>query len=199
MSDVQVRPIASVKALKFWQKFTPDGPEGELRAVDWVEFCPTGEQKYSIIPEAVARLQKRTDGVWEAIQPAYDAWKSGLEIPLHGTPLAAWPGVTTEQADVLKANGIRTVEEIAALTDAQITRVRLPGMRELKVQAMAYDAAKGNRSVEAALSKKDEEIEALRQQMADMMALLSNGGEAPKNKGGRPRKDRSDDAETEAA
>jgi hypothetical protein len=75
---------------------------------------------------------------WAAIEPAYEAWKAGHEMPTNGMPLAHWPGVTAAMADVLKQYGIRTVEEVRDLSEGHLEKVRLPNMRELRLSAKAF-------------------------------------------------------------
>ena len=54
---------------------------------------------------------------WQVIGPAYEAWKTGQDLPETGVPLAAWSGVNAAQAEMLKNMGVRTVEEVASLGD----------------------------------------------------------------------------------
>lgn len=194
MEDVIVPgPQARIRPLKFYTKYVQE-LDGTSRGVDWCDFAPIGNAKYSVIPEAISRLKKSTDGKWEAIRPAYEAWKKGQEIPLSGLPLAAWAGVTTEQVEVLKLHDVRTVEELRDLTDGQMQRVGLPNIRAIRDAAKAWEAAKDSRKVEAALLEKDAEINLLKEQMADLMALLKPAqpepmsAEEPAKRGpGRPR------------
>lgn len=120
--------------------------------VEWVVFGPIGnanirntERIKHMIPDP-AKIGNDPDGKrhafmkarWEQIEPAYRAWKEGQEIPLNGTPLAVWPGVTPEQIDVFRQFSVRTVEEVAALTETQMEKIRLPNMREMKAQASLF-------------------------------------------------------------
>lgn len=180
----------SVRAVKFWTKYVPQ-PDGTTKGVDWVEYAPRGKAKYSTIPEAIPRLQKDRSGLWEALQPAYDAWKRGQEIPTNGTPLAAWPGVSVEQAEMLRTADCRTVEEVAELTDAIMQRIGLPGLRDIRTNAQAFLTSKDGSKVASALAQKDEQIAALQAQMQDLMDLITKPGEAdePKRGRGRPPKD----------
>ncbi|TIU43697.1 MAG: hypothetical protein E5W30_20910, partial [Mesorhizobium sp.] len=90
------------------------------------------------------------------------------------TALAAWSGVTPEQAEVLRTAGIRTVEEVRDLTDGQLDRVRLPNMRDLRKQAALFlensDAAKAAER-EAA---KDAQIAALMERQEAMEAMIED-------------------------
>ncbi len=161
--------------------------------VDWVTYAPSHAPLTAATTDRVRHL-KPTDEMlhgeqsekskfmrarWDAIEPAYDAWKSGHEIPTHGMPLAHWPGVSAPAAEELRRYGIRTVEEVRDLTDGQLDKIRLPNMRDLRKAARAFldnvfTANAANREAE-----RDGEIEALKaalaeqqEQFAAAMALL---------------------------
>ena len=159
----------------------------ELQPEDWVTDSPhhsplnarTTERVRHLIPDP-ALMGEDQDGEklrfmtarWLQIEPAYEAFKNGREIPLNGTALAAWSGVTPEQAEVLRTAGIRTVEEVRDLTDGALDRVRLPNMRDLRKQAALFlsnsDAAKAAER-EAA---KDAQIAELVERQAAMEAMI---------------------------
>ena len=190
--DPDFSPVSgavSVRAIKFWTKYVPQ-PDGSTKGVDWVEYAPRGKAKYSVIPDAVSRLQKDRSGIWEALLPSYEAWKRGQEMPTEGTPLAAWPGVSVEQAELLRNADCRTVEEVASLTDALMQRIGLPGLRDIRTNAQAYLTSKDGSKVVSALAEKDQQIAALQQQMQDLMELITKGdADEPKRGRGRPPKD----------
>lgn len=50
----------------------------------------------------------------------YQAFKAGLDDPTQGTPLKEWPPISRAQAMTLAGLGIKTVEHIAAVSDANI-------------------------------------------------------------------------------
>ena len=182
---------ADVRAIRFYQKFAQN-EDGSARAVDWVEFAPRGGAKYSTIPMPVSMASKMTDGTWESLKPAFEAWKQGNEAPTTGTPLAVWAGVSPEQADFLRSNDVRTVEDLCAMTDGQLQKIGLPGLRTIRDNARAWDAAKDDRKIAAELSAKDEQIAALQAQMEslmEMMAAAQGDKEQIKRKPGRPRKE----------
>lgn len=190
MTDIEIpKGQAVIRALRFWQEFKSVG--GEIQAEDWVEYCSPGQASFTTVSDAVKRVMRDKSGKWESIAKAYEAWQRGTELPVEGTPLGAWPGCTQAQAEVLRQNGIRTIEEVACLTDTLLTRIKLPNPRALKEQAERYLEARSGVAVEEAIRKRDDEIAALKSQMEDLMALVaapSDDGEPVKNKGGRPRK-----------
>lgn len=100
--------VAQIHIKRFFTQFspapTPENPEA-MRAVDWVEYGPVGSLDKCTTIDKVSRLRAvvkdtgsnpvaaMASAKWRAIEPFYDAWKKGNELPEHGTPLAAWNGV----------------------------------------------------------------------------------------------------------
>lgn len=169
----------------------------ELQPEDWVTYSPkhsplatrTTERVRLMIPDP-EKMGEDQDGEklrfmtyrWNQIEPAYEAFKAGRDIPVNGTPLAAWSGVTPEQADVFRVAGIRTVEEVRDLTEGQADKVRLPNMRDMRKQAKLFlentDAAKAAERE----AQKDAQIEAMAERMAAMEALLEERTQPAKAK-----------------
>jgi len=117
---------------------------------------------------------------WAQIEPAYTAWKQGQELPENGTPLSAWSGLTPEQADVMRAVGLKTVEAVADMGEALLMRPPLPNLREIKRLAGAFIA--GRPAAEMA-----DEIEKLKEQNAAMLEMLSQQDDEKRGPG-RPKK-----------
>lgn len=169
----------------------------ELQAEDWVTYSPshsplntkTTERVRILVPDP-DKMGDDQDGEklrfmtarWSQIEPAYLAFKNGQEIPISGTALAAWAGVTPEMADVLRTAGIRTVEEVRDLTDGQIEKVRLPNMREMRKQAGLFLANSDAAMAAEREASKDAQIAALLERQAAMEAMLEEMTK-PKAKG----------------
>ncbi|KTR05003.1 hypothetical protein NS365_13320 [Aureimonas ureilytica] len=109
---------------------------------------------------------------WSQIEPAYEAWMKGQELPSSGTPLAAWPGINADQVEVFRQVGIRSVEEVRDLSESQIDRVRLPNMRDLRTQAKLFLENVGAADAAAREAARDLELESLRDQLAELKGLL---------------------------
>jgi hypothetical protein len=178
---------------------------GKMRQVDWVEYGPLGSADRTRIPEKVARLSrvaehtgtneaaKLAQGIWETIRPHYESWKAGRETPLDGTPLAVWNGVTPEIADFLRSKQVRTVEELAALTDTHITRFGMPGLRDIINQAKRFLAGADTRAAATKIASVEEENARLKADLDELKRLMleqmREEDEAPVKRGpGRPRK-----------
>lgn len=97
----------------------------------------------------------------------WEAFERGSKIELVGTPLKQWPQISAGQARTLASMNVYSVEQLAAVSDAQIARVQ---MSTLKHKARAWlDAQEGQASLmktQAELEKRDAEIEALKKQVA---------------------------------
>lgn len=96
-------------------------------------------------------------------QEQYNAWKSGREIPLHGSPVANWPAASPAQVRALQAANLLTVEDLAAANEEALHRLGMGG-RALKQRAVEWLAAA------AGTGKIAEEVAALKQQNADLLA-----------------------------
>jgi len=196
---------APFRILRFFTKYQQRN--GQTVATDMVEYCGIGKAQSATTVAPISHLSRvREDGDpdnpafrqarerWEVIGPAYEAWKKGQDIPVNGTALAAWAGVTAEQAEVLKSAGLRTVEDVAHATDSIISRVQLPGLRGLQEQARLFLAGRGSAAIAADLAQKDAELAAMRGELEELKALLladepdldADGAERPRRRRGRP-------------
>lgn len=159
----------------------------ELKEEHWVSYSPSHSPLNTVNCERVrlmfpdpARMGEDQDGEklrfmshrWNQIEPAYEAFKEGREIPLNGTPLTVWSGISAEQVEVLRQHSLRTVEEVRDLTESQMERVRLPNMRDLRQQAKLFLENTGAAEAAAREQEKDKIIEAMSERMAAMEALL---------------------------
>jgi hypothetical protein len=178
----------SIVVTKIWTDYKPDG-QGSLVGEDMVAYAPIGEANRSVTIERVRKLAKvlpqdqhgdneaakMAYARWQAIDAAYSAFKKGQEIPTDGTPIGAWPGLTQQQANIIRGNGIRTIEELAEASDSIITRIPLPGMRAIKDQAQLFLKAADQTKLSTEMAKKDQEIGELKAQMAELMEMVKNG------------------------
>lgn len=147
--------------------------------VDWVTYAPAHSPMGANTTERIRHLKPTQEIVegenaektrfmlarWSAIEPHYEAWKKGHELPVNGTPLAHWPGVSAAMADELRKYSVLTVENVRDLGETQLERIRLPGMRELRSSARAF--LDNMRSAEAAEREVERDNE-----VANLKALL---------------------------
>ncbi len=198
---------ATLRIIRFWTEYIKR--EGAIVPVDKVEYCAPGMGQRSTTVAPVSQLSKIREDVdpdnpvfalardrWAAIEPHYSAWKQGQEMPSHGTPLAAWSGITPAQAEIIKTFGLRSVEEVAEASDSLIGRVQLPGMRDIAENARRFLASKDQNAIADALAKKDDEMALLRDQLEEMRQLVvelsqreadPETDEAPRRRGRPPK------------
>jgi hypothetical protein len=177
------RQRPAIKIEKFWTDYEPDPADpGKLRGVDWVQWIKIGDQHQSTISDKVVRLQggerKGADGslkfyppdvVWQAIGPAYEAWKRQEALPVQGTPLEAWPGVSHEMLRVFKGANMLAVEDVAGMTESTMQRIGLPNVRGIKEKAKAFlEAQRDTAKIEAVIA---EDRATIRKQAAEMDEL----------------------------
>ena len=165
----------------------------ETVEVDWVTYAPSHAPLTAATTDRVRHLRPTQEMLeadpseklkfmlarWAAIEPAYEAWKAGHELPLDGVPLGQWPGITGPMAEELRKYGVRTVEEVRDLTDGQIEKIRLPNMRDLRKMARAFLDNMAATAISEREVERDNEVAALKQQLQEQnekfeaaMALL---------------------------
>lgn len=208
--------MKTIRILSFFQKSSIRN--GETVFHDWVRYAPLHAVQTVVNEERVDRLRptealendpdrgERIDFIrarWAEIEPAYAAWKETNEIPESGSPLAAWPGVTPEQAQALRASGLRTIEDVATIPDHLMARVHLPNMRDLRNQAKAFLEARGTQDIASEIAAERAKTEAMREQLDEALRMLNEltapSGDAPK-RGRKPKAvEAEDEPEDEAA
>jgi hypothetical protein len=196
---------APFRIIKFWTEYkrTAKG----LVPIDKVEYCAVGMASRSTTVARISDLRRIREAPdpddvasniakqrWEYIEKHYSAWKAGQETPEHGIPLAAWPGITPEQADVLRTAGLRSVEDIATASDGIVNRISLPGIRELQGNAKRFLEAQDGVKTAEALAKKDQEISSLQDQLEELRQIVlakaapdEDDDEPPKRRGRPPK------------
>jgi len=137
----------------------------------------------------------------ERFAASYDAWKKSDAEFISGTPLSELPAITSARREELKAQNIRTVEQMAGITDAGGRKLGM-GWREEVDAAKAYlDRASGTAEVAelkrqiAALQKQvtgpTDEKPTLTDQFEGMddedlkNMIRDAGGEVPRGRAGR--------------
>lgn len=118
----------------------------------------------------------------------YANFKKGQSDILTGTPISLWPLMTPSQIREFENAGIRTIEQVANLSDAHATK--FAGFYRLKTQAVQFleqakdTAAQGKLQAEfeAREAANKAEMNAMREQMDQMMKLLQAQTEKKKEK-----------------
>lgn len=143
-------------------------------------ICPGAvSTKNEIHREATDEDKQRFPRQWAA-------FNAGNATAQSGTPVEVWPLVDVAQVANLKAMGVFSVEQIAALSDTQIQPLAPHGFA-MRDQARAWlkSAADG-----AVVTKQAKEMDDMRREISDLRAQMRGDAPPPvqKNKGGRPRK-----------
>lgn len=204
---------AAIIIERFWTNYVPKEDGSGMRPVDMVAYAPVGRHDRSVTTATVSSLSKlhpehmAADNPaigmawarWRAIEPAYRAWKEGQEVPLHGTPLGAWPGISPEQANALRLMGIRTVEEFAEASDGIIGKCHFPSARALQQTAKAWLSGADKSKAAAAMANLESENAALKdtaEELRQMLLEMQREMDEMKTKRGpgRPRKDQTEGA-----
>ena len=151
---------------------------GQITHSTWDRIYRLQPPEYLLNDDGGEKM-KALRGQWSQIEPHYEAWKSGNEIPEDGIPLGAWPGVSQAQAEVLRKVGLNTVQKVAAAPEAMLSRPPLPNMRELRGQAALWLEGRDKAALEAQLAEQQLKIDAMMEMLAE-----------PEKRGlGRPKKE----------
>lgn len=119
-----------------------------------------------------------------------NAWRENGGGDHVGTPLDAITFLDAAQVATLEEMGIHTVEELASIADSAL----FMGAREWRERAKAYlEQAKGQKPISDLIARNkelEEEVEALRKQVDDLVVRLSDeGGDVRVSRGRRRKKE----------
>lgn len=185
--------VAHIHPLKFWTEYvTQEGTE-ELLGVDWVQWVRKGTGTGATTEDKIARVRK-DHAKWAVLEPYYTSWKKNEEAPVKGYHLDAWPGVTKQQAKVLKERMIFSVEDLARSSESDINKLGLPGIRQLQGRARAFlEARESTAEVSNELAKVREQNEELRKDLDEALSMLkqmkssNDDDDGPKRRGRPPK------------
>jgi len=118
----------------------------------------------------------------------HEAFKRGKEAAVVGTPLDIWPTLQPSQVEELKHQGIRTIEQLATLSDSASGVLR--GFYSLKHKAQQFlDDAKDKNAAAIVRAQMDEqearhkaELKAMEDRVAAMLAEALASKESKKAK-----------------
>lgn len=103
----------------------------------------------------------------------YERFKKGIKEIVDGTPLAMWPVVNKSQVKECAFFEVRTVEELAELSDTNCKKMGM-GYMELRSKAKAWLLAAKDASVVTRQAAENDrlqaEIEALKEQIKELAA-----------------------------
>jgi hypothetical protein len=139
-----------------------------FRDVEFIKIAAPG-QKLEVTHRPVREKDKKR------FSRRYREWQENKrQDTITGTPLAEWPGVTRSQVEELAFYNVRSVEQLASMSDGNAQN--FAGIQALKAKAKTYlEKAKGDAqasALSAALSERDNQIEALRRQLKETNETL---------------------------
>lgn len=113
--------------------------------VDYAIITPMGSKDRieRVVSEWLAHIakesqQQRFDPRWlEGYKSNYKLWKDGQDIPVDGTPLKEWPGLSPAQLKNFNNINVRSVEDVASANEETLARMG-HGARDLKKRAAAW-------------------------------------------------------------
>lgn len=124
-----------------------------------------------------------------AFPQQWAAFSQGNEQVDSGTPLAEWPAVTRSQVEELAYFSVKTVEQLAGMSDTNIQKFR--ALTSLRQSARDYiESAKINAPAQQMREENEQlkgQMQVLQQQIQELQA--DAGSRAP-SAGGTPRKRR---------
>jgi hypothetical protein len=155
----------------------------------YVEYCQPGMRgrqttlatigEIQSIEDAVAGEEDNDDRIKsamkrDAILEAYEFWKRGQTMPVHGTPLGAWPAITPSMKQGFNMVGIQTVEEVRDLTE--VTKARCAHIGDIagliKQASLFLNSADAMKTASEMATLQNENAE-LKEQMTDAMSALA--------------------------
>ncbi|MEM7269825.1 MAG: hypothetical protein AAF401_11295 [Pseudomonadota bacterium] len=204
--------MPTIQVIKFHTEYDHAPGTVETRGVDWVLIASIGDlstqtwhRVSSLKPKEGMQAEgnvRMADALalqkarWAEIEPVYTSWKSNGEIPVDGTPLAAWAGVTTGLARHLTGMGIKTVESLSELSEDRASSLPFPDARRLPGMAKSFLESRDAASKDAELADLKSQLAALQEQVE---GKTSEGEDpAPKPRRGRPPK-KPEEGERDAA
>lgn len=99
----------------------------------------------------------------------YRRFKEGQEEAQDGTPLEQWPRMTRSRVYELKAVGVFSVEDLAALTDANLSNIG-PDGRELREAAQAFMQADDGEEMRQRVAQAEQAQQQLEKLVAELRA-----------------------------
>lgn len=156
---------------------------------DFVEYAAPGRRAYATVVKTMGEIhaikdpplgEDDDDKVAEAqkrdiILAEYNAWKLGQTLPERGIPLGAWPAIMPKVADQLRMAGVRSVEDVAELTEQAKSRLgHIGNLGDLIKQAKLFLGSADKLATATQMKSLEEQNAALREEMAEQAQMLKD-------------------------
>jgi len=121
--------------LRFFKKAVPNGLKSQeagrpiFDQVDFISIIVPGSRD--------ERIRKVDAEIRQRFGPQYEHWLRTQEQPPEGTPLDEIPWLNVAQVAEMLALNIKTLEQLAGLSDTAVQHMRMGGM-DLRKKAIAY-------------------------------------------------------------
>ncbi len=170
MSDEYGKP--NIVISRFWTDHESVNGGQTVKEIDYCEVAKRGST--AVMANKIARWKQDNWAIWAIIEPAYLAWKKGeSEMPVDGTPLEAWPAITSKgMIDHLKILNIRTVEHLALATSADAERIGMGATRLITLARAFVESKNGSSAVTAALAERDTLIQRQQLEIDDLRSTV---------------------------
>jgi hypothetical protein len=169
---------AKGEVARFYMRTVPDAEKTSEagrpihKSVEYVEIHIPGDR--TLVHDVPVQEKHK-----QRFQREWAAFKSGDKEQIVGTPLSVWPRISSPQVEDLKHLKIRTVEELAAVSDTHLSALGTGG-RSLRDEAAAFlEAAKGTAPIakmQAAIVERDEQLAALKARVEELSKALERKG-----------------------
>lgn len=198
---------AALDIIRFWSEARPGkDPVDMVEIASPTALSPQGVRTHSTnhrVKDLKPDPQHReaNEGVlaliqarWDIVGPAYEAWKAGQDMPLTGTPLAAWSTISGQQAEALRMAGFRSIEQVAEAHESQLMAIRLPNAAVLRDAARQWLGSQDASAREQRIADLEAKLEAMAAMMAEReSAAAAVAEEKDKPRRGRPPKAQQDE------
>ena len=141
---------------------------------EYVKIMVPGD-RHNVIDRPVQRTGTTPTDDTLRFAPQYARFKAREEQKaVEGTPIHLWPGIPATIAEELKYQNCFTVEQLAEMSDANLSK--FPKGQELKAKAKAFVAAvkdqeQGNK-LQSALDERDNRISTLENELKELAATV---------------------------
>lgn len=172
-------------ALDTW-KTHETGIKTYLKECPYVRISIPGNDKTIIERPADGRDARNFPRQWLQFQMETGQIANAENVP--GWQLEDWDAITEDQVRNLKFLRFYTVEQVAGASDVQIQGIGMGGMG-LREKAREALAERNSKLVNAAVAERDNEIRELKEQMAQLMAMMKPPQEesVPMKRGPKPK------------
>jgi len=177
----------NVAISRFWTEHVPVNGGASVQEVDFCEVVKRGSTL--TVSNKIDQWKRGEKTIWQTIEPEYLRWKKGeTETPADGTPLAAWPAITSKgMIDHLRNLKILTVEHLADMTSSDAERIGMGARRLIDLARAFVETKKGSAAISAALAERDEKIRVQQVEIDDLKDKVEKLLAAMPQKAPRPR------------